>query len=114
MGTNSRGESGLFPSNYVELIEDDTAHAGGGPTHANIPVVNEPAETHAPPPPPAPAAAGATATAQYDYEAAEDNELSFPEGAKITNVEFPDDDWWSGEFNGAQGLFPANYVELDQ
>ena len=27
-----------------------------------------------------------TATAQYDYDAAEDNELSFPDGAKITDI----------------------------
>jgi len=39
--------------------------------------------------------------------------LSFPEGAKITGLEFPDDDWWFGHYKGAQGLFPANYVELD-
>ena len=40
-------------------------------------------------------------------------ELSFPEGAKITNLEFPDEDWWFGHYNGASGLFPANYVQLD-
>lgn len=28
--------------------------------------------------------------------------------------EFPDEDWWFGHYNGQQGLFPANYVELDQ
>lgn len=64
MGTNSQGESGLFPSNYVTLVEDDASAAGG----------------HSPAPPPAEsesAAAGggatATATALFDYEAAEDN-----------------------------------------
>ncbi|KAK2682683.1 SH3 domain [Fusarium oxysporum f. sp. vasinfectum] len=77
MGTNSRGESGLFPSNYVEL-------------------------------------AGHTAVALYDYEAAEDNELSFPEDATITNLEFPDEDWWFGHYAGQAGLFPANYVQLNQ
>ncbi|KAI1386862.1 uncharacterized protein F4822DRAFT_328432 [Hypoxylon trugodes] len=110
MGTNSQGETGLFPSNYVELVEDEA---------------EAPAASHAAvPPPPAPAAAepepepaagsGPTATAQFDYEAAEDNELSFPEGAKVTNLEFPDEDWWFGHYNGDSGLFPANYVELDQ
>ncbi|KAB5580125.1 hypothetical protein GE09DRAFT_1167714 [Coniochaeta sp. 2T2.1] len=79
MGTNSKGESGLFPSNYVEL------EASGDPT----------------------------ATALFDYEAAEDNELSFPEGAKITSLEFPDEDWWFGHYQGKSGLFPANYVELN-
>lgn len=85
MGQNSQGETGLFPSNYVELVEEDDAAAGGAVPPPLAPARNEPA---AAPAPPAPAAAsgGQTATAQYDYEAAEDNELSFPDGAKITNV----------------------------
>ncbi|KAG9588399.1 hypothetical protein KCU86_g3041, partial [Aureobasidium melanogenum] len=112
MGQNSQGETGLFPSNYVELVEDDGAAAGGAAPPPPAPIHDEPAATHAPA---APAAAGGqTATAQYDYEAAEDNELSFPDGAKITDVEFPDEDWWFGHYNGQSGLFPANYVELDQ
>jgi hypothetical protein len=64
-------------------------------------------------PAPAAASAGRTATALYDYEAAEDNELSFPEDATVTNLEFPDEDWWFGHYKGKSGLFPANYVQLD-
>ncbi|PFH63321.1 hypothetical protein XA68_13778 [Ophiocordyceps unilateralis] len=109
MGTNSAGESGLFPSNYVELVDDDdneAAHAAptpAAPAPAPSAPVAEPAADEGAP----------TATAMYDYEAAEDNELSFPEDAKITNLEFPDEDWWFGHYNGQSGLFPANYVELD-
>lgn len=65
LGTNSKGERGLFPSNYVELVADEDAGA------APAPPVAEPA-----PPVPAasrPADMGPTATALYDYEAAEDN-----------------------------------------
>lgn len=84
MGQNSKGETGLFPSNYVELVEGDDEGAAPGPAPT------QPQEELAPPAgPPAPAggaADGQTATAQYDYEAAEDNELSFPDGAKITGV----------------------------
>jgi drebrin-like protein len=80
MGENSRGETGLFPSNYVELVEDG---AGGTAGHAAPPPAEE---EHAPPPGPPPTKGGPTATAQYDYEAAEDNEISFPEGAKITSL----------------------------
>ncbi|KAH7093527.1 kinase-like domain-containing protein [Paraphoma chrysanthemicola] len=52
------------------------------------------------------------AVALYSYEAGEDNEISFPEGARIVNLKFPDDDWWYGEYEGKQGLFPKNFVEL--
>ena len=68
MGRNAQGESGLFPSNYVELVQDEVYSSGAAP---------EPA-THA--------IQSRTATALYDYEAAEDNELSFPENAKLGDV----------------------------
>ncbi|EAQ92503.1 hypothetical protein CHGG_00738 [Chaetomium globosum CBS 148.51] len=110
MGTNAQGESGLFPSNYVELVDEDEG-AGAPPPPAPVPA---PAPAPAvQPEEPQPAPAGPTATAQFDYEAAEDNELSFPEGATITDLDFPDEDWWFGHYNGASGLFPANYVQLD-
>lgn len=41
-------------------------------------------------------------------------ELSFNEGDVITDIDFPDEDWWIGRINGQQGLFPANYVQLNQ
>lgn len=70
MGTNSRGETGLFPSNYVEVVEDDEDETAAAPPS---PPARE--DTPSPPAPAAaaPASAGPTATAIYDYEAAEDN-----------------------------------------
>ena len=88
MGTNSKGESGLFPSNYVELVEEDeAAPAPAAPSRPSAPS-SEPEAPPAPAAPAAPAAAksGPTATALYDYEAAEDNELSFDENDKITDL----------------------------
>ena len=82
MGQNSRGETGLFPSNYVELIPEESSAPSAGARA--VPPPAPPVEEAVAPPP-----AGkntSTATAQYDYEAAEDNELSFPDGAKITDV----------------------------
>ncbi|KAG6303380.1 hypothetical protein E4U09_000095 [Claviceps aff. purpurea] len=107
MGTNHLGETGLFPSNYVEVVQEEPSSAAPPPS--------EPAPRSVPsaPAPAAPAVAGPTATALYDYEAAEDNELSFPEDATITNLEFPDEDWWFGHYDGQVGLFPSNYVQLD-
>lgn len=75
----------------------------------------------APPPPPRRTVepeqeekAAPWAIAEYDYEAGEDNELTFEESDKIINIEFVDDDWWLGELEktGEKGLFPSNYVSL--
>ncbi|KAJ5248652.1 hypothetical protein N7468_000103 [Penicillium chermesinum] len=120
LGVNAQGERGLFPGNYVEIAADGEVADAHTAAHAEAEPesVAEPEPVSAPPPPAAsghdsaPASQGATAAALYDYEAAEDNEISFPEGATITNVEFPDEDWWLGEYEGQRGLFPANYVQL--
>jgi drebrin-like protein len=64
-------------------VDDDEAGASA-PAPFQAPAAAEPAH-HEPEPTPA-AGKGATATALYDYEAGEDNELSFPENAIINNV----------------------------
>ena len=78
MGTNSKGESGLFPSNYVEIVEDEKE---SGPVSQPSPPAVAPRPAASPAAP-----SGPTAKAIYDYEAAEDNELSFPEDATITGL----------------------------
>lgn len=87
-GTNAAGERGLFPANYVELAE---AGASAAPAAQAAPQVAARVPSPEPQAAPAPTAAagghkGVTATAEYDYEAAEDNELSFPEGATIVDI----------------------------
>eukprot|EP01120_Amphizonella_sp_Union-15-10_P011395 TRINITY_DN4816_c0_g1_i1.p1 TRINITY_DN4816_c0_g1~~TRINITY_DN4816_c0_g1_i1.p1 ORF type:complete len:499 (-),score=124.05 TRINITY_DN4816_c0_g1_i1:75-1571(-) len=54
------------------------------------------------------------AKALYDYNAADDTEITF-KADDIINVTKNDDSipgWMEGEFNGKIGLFPGNYVEI--
>jgi drebrin-like protein len=108
------------PSNYLVEVDEEPAAAAAPAAAPAAPAAPSAAPTKA---------AGATATALYDYEAGEDNELSFPEDATIENVvsisfepaiivpnelqTFPDEDWWHGEYQGRTGLFPANYTKLN-
>ncbi|KAI4470367.1 cortactin and drebrin [Holotrichia oblita] len=56
---------------------------------------------------------GIQARALYDYQAADDTEITFDPGDIITHIELVDEGWWQGLGpDGSYGLFPANYVEL--
>ncbi|ODV78406.1 uncharacterized protein CANTADRAFT_67490 [Suhomyces tanzawaensis NRRL Y-17324] len=100
------GEVGLFPAAYVVIKEQDSdAKPVSSPATAN------------PTPAAAPASSkGPSAIAEYDYERDEDNEIEFAEGDEIVDIEFVDEDWWSGKHSksGEVGLFPANYVKLNE
>ncbi|CAL4065961.1 unnamed protein product, partial [Meganyctiphanes norvegica] len=55
---------------------------------------------------------GLCARALYDYQAADDTEITFDPGEIITNIDQIDEGWWQGVGpDGNFGLFPANYVE---
>ncbi|XP_077593455.1 drebrin-like protein B [Stigmatopora nigra] len=53
------------------------------------------------------------ARAVYDYQAADDTEITFDPDDVITGIEMVDEGWWRGYGpDGRFGMFPANYVEL--
>jgi len=56
------------------------------------------------------------ARALYDYQAADETEISFDPGDIITHIDQIDEGWWQGLAPDGKtyGLFPANYVELIQ
>jgi hypothetical protein len=55
---------------------------------------------------------GVSARALYDYQAAEDNEITFDPDDVITNIDMIDEGWWMGDGpDGKRGMFPSNYVE---
>ncbi|ONH75243.1 Actin-binding protein [Pichia kudriavzevii] len=102
-GTNAAGETGLFPASYVSLKIETTVETSASPA---LPTRNDPT-------PPEPVKSeGPSAIAEFDYDASEDNELTFKEGDIITDIDQVDDDWWLGSLNGERKLFPSNYVKL--
>ncbi|XP_051274472.1 intersectin-1 isoform X1 [Dicentrarchus labrax] len=89
---------GWFPANYVKLLSPSTSKTT--PTEPTPPKL-APAST-----------AVCQVIGMYDYVAQNDDELAFQKGQVITVLNKDDCDWWKGELNGREGLFPSNYVKL--
>jgi hypothetical protein len=67
------------------------------------------------PPPPPTKPVIARARALYQYQAADDRDLSFQRDDQVAVHEYMNDDWWMGrnERTGAEGIFPKSYVQID-
>ncbi|UJR09892.1 hypothetical protein I4U23_014114 [Adineta vaga] len=103
------GKIGLFPSNYVTRIHDDSKTKTNQlikPKHVNglnELVKNEVTKKNS----------SVKARVLYDYKATANDELTLTTNDIVTIVDknLEDEGWWKGELNGRIGVFPDNYVE---
>ncbi|KAJ6516353.1 SH3-domain-containing protein [Mycena sanguinolenta] len=58
------------------------------------------------------AAQGEWAEALYDYDSTDPGDLRIRANQNVWVTERTSDDWWTGEFEGKTGLFPASYVKI--
>jgi hypothetical protein len=99
-GTNDAGETGLFPANYVELVEASGQTAAGSGAGTGAAASSGSSK-------------GLCAIAEYSYEVGEEGEIGFEEGEEITHIDQVDEGWWQGRnAAGQEGLFPSSYVQL--
>ncbi|KAI8144000.1 hypothetical protein BJV82DRAFT_92214 [Fennellomyces sp. T-0311] len=107
------------PAPAQQYHSPSQAYPSPAPTTSPPPAYHAPAPPpvapRLPPPPPAPKPAEPIARALYAYKGEQPGDLSFEEGAIITIIEKTDNqqDWWTGRIGKEQGVFPANYVELE-
>ncbi|KYO46332.1 SH3 domain-containing protein 19 isoform C [Alligator mississippiensis] len=96
-----KGASGIFPLNFVEIIEDLPGLGVGGPVKrensASLSQNNR--------------RSGEWCEALHDFTAETDEDLPFKKGDCIRITERLDSQWYRGRLNEREGIFPAVFVQ---
>ncbi|XP_048053676.1 SH3 domain-containing protein 19 [Megalobrama amblycephala] len=109
------GHVGIFPLNYVEVLEDLP------PATVQKPAPNKFALPGKTGPPKTQTSYNASeaesngeewAVALYDFTEETEGDLPFQQGDRILVTAHIDDEWWSGRMNGREGFFPKAFVEV--
>ncbi len=106
--------SGASQPDLLQDTPDDAGGPVGGGATAGAPDIASAGGKGAPDARDASADLGLCAVALYDYQAADETEISFDPGQRVTNIDRIDPGWWQGlaPDGVSYGLFPANYVKM--
>ncbi|XP_058047966.1 SH3 domain-containing protein 19 isoform X2 [Ahaetulla prasina] len=97
-----RGTSGIFPLNFVDVIEDLPESGDGGfPLSKRSGSMTQ-----------LEGEAGQWCDALHDFTAETQEDLSFKKGDRILILEQLDSEWYRGRINGKEGIFPAVFVHV--
>nr|XP_006820391.1 PREDICTED: SH3 domain-containing protein 19-like [Saccoglossus kowalevskii] len=95
------GKIGIFPIEFVEIIEDLPPSKAGVLSQATGITVT----------PPTPTNQDNYVSALYDFEGSDNTELSFKAGDRIQVVSQVNADWLIGKIFGSSGRFPSAFVD---
>lgn len=97
-----RGTSGIFPLNFVEVIEDLPGKGTGGALKKKV-EVSSPLQDNR--------CSVEWCEALHDFTAETKDDLSFRKGDYIQILEQVDSEWYRGRLNEKEGIFPAVFVQ---
>ncbi|KAM8765110.1 SH3 domain-containing protein 19 isoform 1-T2 [Rhynchonycteris naso] len=102
-----RDRTGLFPLNFVELIEDHPT-SGANILSTKVPPKTKKEDSGANSQDNSPS--GEWCEALHSFVAETSDDLSFKRGDRILILEHLDSDWYKGRLRGREGTFPAAFV----
>ncbi len=118
------GIMGLFPKNFVEIIEtgnnNNKVEQKGSSPFGGVKLPSATEQQQPPPPtvvkpleePKPQQQEREKLEALFDYDAEEADELTFAAGDLISVINKNDNGWWEGEVGGRRGLFPVNFTKI--
>ncbi|CAM5140541.1 unnamed protein product [Natator depressus] len=98
-----KGTSGIFPLNFVEIIEDLPGLGVGAPLTNKRESSACLSQTDR--------RSGEWCEALHDFTAETNEDLSFKKGDSIQILEHVDSEWCRGRLNNSEGIFPAVFVQ---
>ena len=101
------GQYGMVPENYITKLSDAVPEQQNPPESFSPSVL--PAESYAKPQPQYEVQSD-LCVALYNYESPEAGDLNFIQG-DVIQVLTRDGEWWTGQLNGREGIFPATFVK---